>query len=208
MHAPLLETGRDVEQAVPTDLIAAWRCTAAVMTYPATIAAGMSAVVLLISSGCVLLDSWSLEGAMSNLFLGFLAAASIAALWISILCPHPVIARNPYRFVTVTTGLLTGLILNSLILKARLQNDSTPAFAVDLFQSWMFSGPLLAGCINLALLIHARNRINEPGVLAPVWASGVPRPHLRLEPALMPVVLDPYRPPVSTRSDPRDWQLP
>ena len=197
-----------MEQAVRSDFIAAWRCAAVVMTYPATIAAGMSAVVLLISSGCVLLDSWSLEGAMSNLFLGLLAAAAIAALWISTLCPHSVIARSPYRFVVVTTGLLMGLILNSLILKARLHSDSTPAFAAGLLQAWIFSGPLLAGCINLVLLIHARNRINVAQVLVPVRASAVPRPHLRVEPALMPVVLEPYRPPVSVRSDPRAWRLP
>jgi hypothetical protein len=67
--ALLLETRRDVEQAVREDLLAAWRCMSAVMTYPATIATGASAVVLLISSGCVLHDSWTLEGAMSNLFL-------------------------------------------------------------------------------------------------------------------------------------------
>ena len=133
-----------------------------------------SAVVLLISSGCVLHDSWSLEGAMSNLFLGLLAAAGIAALWISTLCPHPALARNRYRFVLVTTGLLVGLILNCLILKARLRSDFTPVFAADLLQTWMYSGPLLVGCVNLALLIQARNRLNEVRVLAPARVSGVP----------------------------------
>ena len=208
IFALLSETRRDVEQAVRKDLIAAWRCMAAVMTYPATIGLGASAVVLLISSGCILLDSWSLEGAMSNLFLGLLAAAGIAALWISTLCPHPAIARNRYRFVLVTTGLLVGLILNSLVLGVRLRSEFSPVFAADLFQAWMYTGPLLVGGVNLALLIVARHRMNEQPVLTPARVSGVPRPHLPFEPNLTPVMLKPYRPPVSIGADPRERHWP
>ena len=98
---------------------------------------------------------------MSNLFLGLLATAGLAGLWIATLCPHPPIARNRSRFVLVATGLVAGLILNSVVLKARLQSDVTPVFAAGLLQTWMYAGPLLAGCLNLALLIHERSRMSE-----------------------------------------------
>ena len=104
-----------MEQAVRADFIAAWRCLAMLLTYPSLIVPGTSAVILVISSGCVLLDSWSLEGAMSNLFLGLLAAAGLAGLWIATPLSASAIARNRSRFVLVTAGLLTGLILDSLI---------------------------------------------------------------------------------------------
>ena len=105
---------------------------------------------------------------MSNLFLGLLAAAGFAELWIATLCPHPPIARNRPQFVLVTAGLVTALILNSLVLRARLQSDVTPVFAAGLLQTWMYAGPLLAGCLNLALLIHERSRMSERRTLAPV----------------------------------------
>lgn len=197
-----------MEPAERNDLIGAWRRLAAVLTYPATIVPGISSVVLIVSGVCVPLDCWSLEGAMSNLFLGLLAIAGVAALWVTTLCPHPALARNPYRFVLVTTGLVMGLVLNTLILKAKLQSDLTPVFAADLLEAWMYAGPLLAGSINLALLIYARSRMNEELALEPARVSGVPRPHLRLDEALTPVTLRPYRPPVTVRSDRRVRHLP
>src|SRR5438477_92358 len=64
--------------------------------------------------------------------------------------------------------------------------------AAGLLQTWMYAGPLLAGCLNLALLTHARSRVREGRTLVPVRAHGVPQPHIPLDPALRPVVLRPY----------------
>lgn len=197
-----------MELTVRTDLLAVWRCLAAILAYPGTIVLGASAVVLLISSCCVLLDCWSWEGALSNMFLGLLAAAGVSGFWISTLCPHGAITRTRRRFVLVTTGLLTGLIVNTLILKAKLEGDFNPVLSVDLFQAWLYLGPLLAGCVNLALLIDAQSRLSEQRALAPAPVSGVPRPHFRNEPNLTPVILRPYRPPVSLRADLREYRLP
>jgi hypothetical protein len=198
-HALLLEARRDVEQAVREDQIAAWRWISAVMIYPATIDPGSRAVILVLSSGCMTHDSWSLEGSMSNLILGLLALSGIASFWIATLCPHRAIVRNRFRFVIVTTGVLMGLILNGLILRARLLGDIVPLVSADLIQTWMFVGPLLASCINLALLVMERDRMHEVELITPVRVSSVPRPHLYLDTSVKPVLLEPYRRPVSSR---------
>ena len=51
---------------------------AVILISPITILAGMPALLLLISSGCVLLDCWSFHGAWQNLATGFPAALAIA----------------------------------------------------------------------------------------------------------------------------------
>ena len=81
-----------MEKGVNHDRIAAWRWVASFLIYPVTILPGLNATVLLISSVCVGLDSWSLEGALSDMSLGFPAVAGIAALWFSTLTPIPSIA--------------------------------------------------------------------------------------------------------------------
>src|SRR5208337_4037284 len=60
-----------MEKGVNHDRIAAWRWVASILIYPVTVLPGLNAAVLLISSVCVGLDSWSLEGALSNMSLGF-----------------------------------------------------------------------------------------------------------------------------------------
>ena len=60
-----------MEKGVNHDRIAAWRWVASILIYPVTVLPGLNATVLLISSVCVGLDSWSLEGALSNMSLGF-----------------------------------------------------------------------------------------------------------------------------------------
>ena len=109
-----------MESGVENDLIAAWRWVAGALIFPVTVIPGFHAVILVISSFCVLLDSWSLEGAMINLSLGFPAVAGITALWISTLLPLTAIVRTRSGFVLVTTGLLAGLVLECLLLKAGL----------------------------------------------------------------------------------------
>jgi hypothetical protein len=198
-----------MDESAEKDMIAAWRWVAAVLIYPITIIPGFHAVFLLISSLCVLLDSWSLEGAMHNLSLGLPAIAGITALWFSTLMHLPTIAHSRTRFVLVTTGLLMGLVLQCIILKSAFLGDLTRIPSVDLFQFWVFGGPLLVGAINLALLIRERNLMNDDPapVPMPVRGRSIPRHHLPTGPALRPVILQPYRPPVSTRSflDEANW---
>jgi hypothetical protein len=190
-----------MDESAVKDILAAWRWLAALLIYPITIIPGFHAVFLLISSFCVLLDSWSLEGAMHNLTLGLPAVAGVTALWFSTLLPLPAIAHSRHRFVLVTTGLLMGLFLQCIILKSAIHGDVTALPSVDLFQVWVFGGPLLVGTINLALLIRARNRMADPApVPVPARGSSIPPHHLPPGSALRPVILQPYRPPVSMRS--------
>jgi hypothetical protein len=199
-----------MEPGVENDLIATWRWVAAILIGPVTVIPGLHAIVLVISSFCVLLDSWSLEGAMTNLSLGFPAVAGITALWISTLLPFSIIARRRLPFVLVTTGLLSGFALECLLLKAGLVRVLIRLPVVDLLQVWMFTGPLALGLMNLVFLIRARDAIyKQPARVlaaestAPVRVSGIPPHHLQPEPVLRPFILRPYRPPISLRTQAR-----
>ena len=180
------------------DRSAAWRWVARILIYPVTVLPGLNATVLLISSVCIGLDSWSLEGALSNMSLGFPAVAGIAALWFSTLTPIPSIARSRRRFLLVTTGLMMGLLMECLFLKAGIQNQAIRLPRSGFLELWVFGGPLLAGCVNLTLLIWARNQMN--GRVVPVPVHAVPPHHLAAQRILRPVRLEPYRPPAPTWS--------
>ncbi|MGA9924982.1 MAG: hypothetical protein WBQ29_16395 [Isosphaeraceae bacterium] len=179
------------------DRIAAWRWVASTLIYPVMILPGLNATVLLISSVCVGLDSWSLEGALSNMSLGFPAVAGIAALWFSTHTPIPSTARSRWRFLLVTTGLMMGLLMECLFLKAGIQSQAIRLPGSGFLELWVFGGPLLAGCVNLTLLIWAKNQMI--GRVVPVPVHAVPPHHLAAQRILRPVRLEPYRPPAPTR---------
>ncbi|MGC8638356.1 MAG: hypothetical protein ACP5XB_00585 [Isosphaeraceae bacterium] len=190
------------------DLIATWRWVAGFVIFPVTVFPGFRALILVFSSFCVLLDSWSLEGAMTNLSLGFPAVVGITALWISTLLPLATVARTRTGFVLVTTGLMMGLILECLILKAGLWDDLGRLRPVDPFHVFVFICPLIMGVINLLLLIRARELLTRPPVRVEVEESRpvrrhrrIPRHHLQPPPVLRPVILRPYQPPVSSWYD-------
>ena len=186
-----------MEKGVNHDRIAAWRWIASILIYPVTILPGLNATVLLISSVCVGLDSWSLEGALTNMSLGFPAVAGIAALWFSTLTPLRSIARNRWRFLLVTTGLLMSLLMEGLFFKAGIQNQAISLPGFGFLELWVFGGPLLAGCVNLTLLIWTRNRLYRRVIPIPVRI--IPPHHLGAERVLRPVRLEPYRPPAPVR---------
>jgi hypothetical protein len=190
-----------MEKGVNRDRIAAWRWVASTLIYPVTILPGLNATVLLISSVCVGLDSWSLEGALSDMSLGFPAVAGIAALWFSTLTPIPSIARSRWRSMLVTTSLMMGLLMECLFLKAGIQNQAVRLPRSGFLELWVFGGPLLAGCVNLTLLIWAKNQMI--GRVVPVPVHAVPPHHLAAQRILRPVRLEPYRPPAPTR-----WWVP
>jgi hypothetical protein len=190
-----------MEKDVNHDRIAAWRWVASILIYPVTILPGLNASILLISSACVGLDSWSLEGALSNISLGFPAVAGIAALWFSTLTPVRSIVRSRWRFLLITTGLMMGLFMEGLFLKAGIQNQTIRLPRSGFLELWVFGGPMLAGCFNLTLMIWARCHMYRRIVLVPVHA--VPPHHLAAQRHLRPVRLEPYRPPAPTR-----WWIP
>jgi hypothetical protein len=199
-----------MERGVDNDLIAAWRWVAGFVIFPVTVIPGFHAVVLMVSSFCVPLDCWSLEGAMTNLSLGLPAVAGITALWISTLLPLSAIARSRSRFVLVTTGLLMGLILEYLLLRAGLGYDVSRLRRLDLFQACVFGCPGAIAVINLFLLVRTRElslkpfrRLTEEHS-ASAYPHVIPPPHLHPAPVLHPVILRPYRPPHTNRSYLRD----
>ncbi len=195
------DSGPTMQTGVNHDRFAAWRWVASILIYPVTILPGLNAAILLISSGCVGLDTWSLEGALSNLSLGFPAVAGIGALWFSTLTPARSIVRDRWRFLLVTTGLMMGLLMEGLFLKAGIQNQAIRLPSSGFLELWVFGGPLLAGCVNLTLLIWARYQMYRRVVPVPVHA--VPPHHLGTQGHLRPVRLEPYRPPAPTR-----WWVP
>jgi hypothetical protein len=186
-----------MEKGVNHDRIALWRWVASILIYPVTILPGLNATVLLTSSVCVGLDTWSLEAALDNLSLGFPAVAGIAALWISTHAPIRSLARSRLRFLLVTTGLMLGLLMECLFLKAGFQSQAISLPRYGILELWVFGGPLLAGCVNLALLIWARHRLYKRVFRVPVQA--VPPHHLYGERGLRTVRLEPYRPPAPVR---------
>ncbi len=60
-----------MEQGMNRDRIATWRWIASILIYPVTILPGLNATVLLTSSVCVGLDTWSLEAALRQPVAGF-----------------------------------------------------------------------------------------------------------------------------------------
>ena len=121
---PRSSSGPTMESGVNHVRIQAWRWAASILIYPVTILPGLNAAILLISTLCVGLDSWTWEGALNNLAFGFPAVAGITALWFSTLVPVRWIAQSRWRFLLVTTGLMTGLIMECLFLKAGMENQA------------------------------------------------------------------------------------
>ena len=91
---------------------------------------------------------------------------------------------------------MMGLLMECLFLKAGIQNQAIRLPRSGFLELWVFGGPLLAGCVNLTLLIWARNQMNRRVVPVPVRA--VPPHHLATQRILRPVRLEPYRPPAPT----------
>ena len=200
---------RAMERGVDNDVIASWRWMAGLVIFPVTVYPGFHAVILVFSSFCFLLDSWSLEGAMTNLSRGFPAPAGITALWISTLLPLATVARTRSGFVLVTTGLMMGLLLECLLLKAGFGSEWSRFPALDLFQTCVFGLPMVMGVVNLVLLIRAREILSRPPVQAVRAAIRpsrrqwrIPPHHLDSAQILRPTVLRPYQPPRST------WSIP
>ena len=173
------------------------------LIYPVMILPGLNATVLLISSVCVGLDSWSLEGELSNMSLGFPAVAGVKRRTLVLdTHAHPLDFAAPAgEFLLVTTGLMMGLLMECLFLKAGIQNQAVRLPRSGFLELWVFGGPLVAGCVNLTLLIWARNQMIRRVVPVPVHA--VPPHHLAAQRNLRPVRLEPYRPPAPTR-----WWVP
>ena len=181
--------------------IQAWRWAASILIYPVTILPGLNAAILLISTLCVGLDCWTWEGALNNLAFGFPAVAGITALWFSTFVPIRRIAQSRWRFLLVTTGLMMSLIMECLFLKAGMENRAIRLPGAGVLQLWVFGGPLLAGSVNLSLLIWTATRLNRRPI--PVRVHVVPPHHLTARQDLRPVRLEPFRPPVPTR-----WWVP
>jgi hypothetical protein len=184
-----------MERRGEKNLTTIWRYAAAILIYPISIVAGVNGVLLLVSSVCVRLESWSLEGAMSNLSLGFPLLAGVTALWASTLYPFALLARNRYRFVLVATGILMGLVVDCQFVIGQIRANPAKALSLEFYEIWMILGPLVAGSVNLVYLINARNHINDQPLLEPVRV--IPPHHLTSDAELRPVVLQPYRRPVS-----------
>ena len=97
----------------------------------------------------------------------------------------------------VTTSLMMGLLMECLFLKAGIQSQAIRLPGSGFLELWVFGGPLLAGCVNLTLLIWAKNQMI--GRVVPVPVHAVPPHHLAAQRILRPVRLEPYRPPAPTR---------
>jgi hypothetical protein len=201
-----------MEEGLERDLLDLWRCAAVILIAPITILAGMPALLLVISSCCVLLDGWSVHGAWQNLSTGFPAALAIAALWFATCASPQWLAKHRGRFVMTTTGLLVGLILEFLALTSRTNQFTLADLNLGAYRTWFLCGSLVVGCVNIALLIIERKQIDDLETPDPIETATttmperertVPGPHFALGEALRPVRLEPYRPPPYTRSRPR-----
>jgi hypothetical protein len=201
-----------MEEGLERDLLELWRCAAVILISPITIVAGTPALLLMISSFCVLFDCWSFQGAWQNLSKGFPAALAIAALWFATCASREWLAENRGRFVFATTGLLVGLILESLSLASQTDQFALADLKLGGYKSWFLCGSLAVGTVNLGLIITARKRIDDPETsdsietvtsAIPEHDRAVPSPHFALGVASRSVRLEPYRPPPDTRSRPR-----
>ena len=198
-----------MEEGLERDLLFFWRCAAVVLISPITILAGMPALLLVVSSGSVLLDCWSFQGAWQNLSTGFPTALAIAALW-SATCASPEwLAKHRGRFVVTTTGLLVGLILEFLSLTSQTGQFPLADLGIVVYKTWFLCGSLAVGSVNLARLITARKQIDDLAKPAPMETAtstmpepdrAVPSPHFAHGARSHPVRLEPYRPPPDTRS--------
>jgi hypothetical protein len=201
-----------MEEGLERDLLFFWRCAAVILISPISVLAGMPALLLIVSSGCLLLDCWSLHGAWQNLSTGFPAALAIAALWFATCASREWLAENRGRFVMTTTGLLVGLILESLSLTAQTGQYPLAGVGFGVSKTWFHCGSLVVGSVNLVWLITARNQFDDletPDLIETVTSTipepdrAVPSPHFALGERLQPMRLEPYRPPPDTRTRPR-----
>jgi hypothetical protein len=198
-----------MEEGLERDLLFFWRCAAVILISPITILAGMPALLLMISSTCVLLDGWSFYGAWHNLSTGFPAALAIAALWFATCSSREWLAEHRGRFIVTTTGLLVGLILGALSIASRTDHFTFAELSPRGYQTWCLCGSLAVGSVNLVLLVTARKQIDDLEKPDPIETAtsamptsdrAVPSPHFALGEVLRPVRLEPYRPPPDTRS--------
>jgi hypothetical protein len=172
-----------------------WRLCAAVLVYPISVLATVNGSLLLVSTVCFHLDSWTPEAAVSNLSLALPLLAGVAALWASIVYPYRRLTLKRHRFVLVATGLLVALGVDGMFLVTRLRLDPSRALSLRFDQLWMIFGPIVAASVNFVYLVNARQHVfDEP---EPVRV--IPRPHLTPETELRPVVLGRYKPPISRR---------
>jgi hypothetical protein len=197
-----------MEEGLERDLLFLWRCAAVIVISPITILAGMPALLLLISSGCVWLDGWSWQGAWQNLSTGFPAALAIATLWFASCASLEWLAENRARFVITTTGLLVGLILEFVSLTSQARQFALADLGFAVYKTWLLFGSLAVASVNLVWLITARKQIDDLEKPDPIETMTsitlesdrvVPSPHFALGEAPCPVRLEPYRPPPYTR---------
>ncbi len=198
-----------MEEGLERDLLFFWRSAAVILISPITILAGMPAVLRLISSGCVWLSCWSLQGAWQNVATGFPVALAVAALWFATCNSLEWVAKHPGRFVVTTTGLLVGLILEFLSLTFRTGQFPLAELGFGVHKTWFLCGSLAVGSVNLVWLITARKQIDHLEKPVPIETApstmperdrAVPSPHFALGERSHPVRLEPYRPPPDTRT--------
>ena len=128
--------------------------------------------------------------------------AGIAALWVSTTLPLAAIARTRSGFVLVTTGLLMGLVLQFLLLRAGLGHDLSRLTSIGLLHGTLCSSLMIMGVVNLLLLIRARELLSRPRLVAvveevkpraagpnssppPAYGTGAPASH----PAAIPAAI-------------------
>jgi hypothetical protein len=177
------------------DLIQSWRVLGAILIYPMTVAAGLGALLRIVSACCVLLDSWTAAAALSNLALGVPTLAALAALWITTIRPAERLAGNRARFVLAATGLLTGLVLEFLYLRARLATGGPSVRGFGPLDLWTIAGPPAVVLVNLGLLIRAREHAFAASPSPPAAPERrVPAEvHPHSAEVLRPFALRPYR---------------
>ena len=137
-----------MEKGVNHDRIATWRWVASILIYPVTILPGLNATVLLISSVCVGLDSWSLEGALTNMSLGFPAVAGIAALWLSTLTPIRSLVREPLALLARHDGPDDGLVHGVPVLEGGYSEPNRFACPEPAFSNSGFSAVLCLQAVS------------------------------------------------------------
>jgi hypothetical protein len=173
------------------DLLLGWRVLAGLLIYPITVLAGLNALLRIVSACCVALDSWTPEGALGNLAFGFPALAGIAALWVSTIQPPAWVARDRARFVLVATGLLAGMLMECLFLRAGFALEDPRFRSPGLGDLWTFAGALVAGAVNLVLVIAARDGASQRAMHR-AHSPAPPAPHVSADQDLRPVILRPF----------------
>ncbi len=186
MHALNDEAGQE--------LLLGWKLLAALLIYPLTIMAGLSALMRIISGCCVTLDSWSPEGALGNFMLGFPAMAGLAALWVSTLHHASWTASDRVRFVLVATGLMAGIVMELNFLRSGFVLADPRFRSPRVYDLWTFGGPLLVAITNLHRMIRAREQFFAMAAIQPRLAAVElsTRSHEPADPVLRPVRLRQY----------------